>query len=41
MQKLKENNLFPMIIWVLEKNKQARKFYELMGGAKSRKDILI
>lgn len=36
IQKLQENNLFPMIIWVLEENRQARKFYELMGGRKIR-----
>lgn len=34
MQKLKENNLFPMVVWVLEENQQARNFYELMGGRK-------
>ncbi len=32
MEKLKENDLFPMIIWVLEKNVHACKFYELTGG---------
>ncbi|HAQ40539.1 MAG TPA: GNAT family N-acetyltransferase [Clostridiales bacterium] len=32
IEKLKENNLFPMIIWVLEKNAHACKFYELIGG---------
>lgn len=34
IQKLKENKLVPMIIWVLEENKQTRNFYELMDGAK-------
>jgi len=34
IQKLQENNLIPMIIWVLEENRQARNFYELMGGKK-------
>lgn len=32
MDKLKENNLFPMIIWVLEENLQACNFYEQMNG---------
>lgn len=34
IQRLKENNLIPMIIWVLEENRQARNFYELRGGRK-------
>lgn len=34
IQKLKENNLMPMIIWALEENRQARNFYELIGGKK-------
>ncbi len=34
MQKLKESSLFPVIIWVLDENSQARKFYESMGAAK-------
>lgn len=34
IQKLQENNLIPMIIWILKENRQARNFYELMGGKK-------
>ncbi len=34
VDKLKENSLFPVIIWVLAENIQACRFYVFMGGTK-------
>lgn len=40
IQKLQKNNLILMIIWVLEENRHAKEFYELMGGRKIREKII-
>lgn len=41
ISKLKEVNLFPVIIWVLEKNQQACHFYESIGGRRVKERYIV